>query len=249
MATVSVLPGGGASFLRRMAPLGLLCASLAHGQIAPNPGGPVVLTNSTSATITYVDTPVTQRVDNYSTTLVAVLNGTQVFSRTFPAAFTDPSVQAAIVQADAILSNAHATFGAPALTSSSSALQSSVTPPPSTVTCLQANSGHVGATGATTVTTVDTFGPATVPVGTCQSEIFNILSGQLDINVNTDFVFAFPRTIVTTNTFLTTSSYLISATGPATVPALSPLSFAALGLMLTALAAFLLGNSQHRVRS
>src|ERR1039457_3650023 len=59
----------------------------------------------------------------------------------------------------------------------------------------------------------DTFGPATVMVGDCQSDTFTILSGQLDINVNTDIVYAIPRNVVTTNTYLTTQVYVISGTG------------------------------------
>ena len=178
--------------------LGALCGGLAYGAVAPNPGGTVVTTNSTSATIGYVDTPVTQRVDLYSTTVVALQNGSQVFSQSFSVPFTDAAVQAAIVQANGILSGRGATFGAPALTTNTSVLQSSVITPPPTSTCL--SPGTNTATGATTVTTVDTFGPATVAVGDCQSDTFTVLSGQLDININTDIVFAVPRNVVTTNT-------------------------------------------------
>jgi hypothetical protein len=184
--------------------------------VAPNPGGSVVVTNSTTATIGYVDTPVTQRVDFYSTTLLALLNGNQVFSQTFLLPFGDAAVQAAIAQADAILAGGGATFGAPFLFSNMSALQSSVTTPPPTSTCLIESSIPLNshATGATAVTTTNTFGPAVVMVGECQSDIFTVLSGQLDINVNTDFVYAVPRNIVTTNTFLTTQTYEITGTTP-----------------------------------
>src|ERR1022692_3074608 len=202
-------------FSRRTAPavfsLGILCGGLAYGGIAPNPGGALVVTNSTTASISYVDTPVTQRVDLYSTTVVALQNGSQVFSQSFSAPFSNAAVQAAIVQANGILSGRGATFGAPALTTNTSVLQSSVTAPPPTSTCL--SPGTNTATGATTVTTVDTFGPATVLVGQCQSDTFTILSGQLDVNVNTDIVYAIPRNVVTTNTYLTTQTYLITGTG------------------------------------
>ncbi len=56
--------------------------------IAPNPGGSIVVTNSTTSSYIYVDTPVTDRVDNYSTTVLALLNGNQVFSETFSAPFS-----------------------------------------------------------------------------------------------------------------------------------------------------------------
>jgi hypothetical protein len=190
------------------------CASARATTIAPNPGGPVVVTNSTSATITYVDTSVTQRVDLYSTTLLALLNTNQVFSQTFALPFSDPAVQAAVAQADAILSGGGAIFGAPLLISNMSALQSSVTAPPPTSTCLIEGSipANPHVTGATTVTVTNTFGPASIMVGDCKSDIFNILSGQLDININTDIVYAIPRNIVTTNTFLTTQTYRITGT-------------------------------------
>src|ERR1039457_3083841 len=175
-------------FYGRCAPvvfiLGALCGGLAYGGVAPNPGGSTVTTNSTSATIGYVDTPVTQRVDLYSTTVVALQNGSQVFAQSFSVPFTDAAGQAAIVQANGILSGRGATFGAPALTTNTSVLQSSVITPPPTSTCLSP--------GTNTVT---------------------VLSGQLDININTDIVFAVPRNVVTTNTFLTTQTYLITGTG------------------------------------
>ena len=57
-----------------------------------------VITNSTSSSTSgYVDTPVTQRVDQYSTTIEAILNGgSTVYDQTFSAPYSDPSVQAAI---------------------------------------------------------------------------------------------------------------------------------------------------------
>ena len=236
-------------FSRRTAPavliLGILCCGLAYGGIAPNPGGAVVTTNSTSATIGYVDTPVTQRVDLYSTTVVALQNGSQVFSQSFSAPFSDAAVQAAIVQADGILSGRGATFGAPALTSNNSVLQSSVTAPPPTYTCLQAES--IGTlTGVQTVAGTTTFGPATINVGDCQSDTFTVIAGQSDINVNADNGFAVARNVVTTNTFLTTQTYVITGTGGTAgtaavgAPALSGWGLAGLALLLAGAGTLLL---------
>jgi hypothetical protein len=233
-------------FSRRTAPavliLGILCCGLAYGGIAPNPGGAVVTTNSTSATIGYVDTPVTQRVDLYSTTVVALQNGSQVFSQSFSAPFSNAAVQAAIVQADGILSGRGATFGAPALTSNNSVLQSSVTAPPPTYTCLQAES--IGTlTGVQTVAGTTTFGPATINVGDCQSDTFTVLVGQEDVNVNTDNGLAVARNVVTTNTFLTTQTYVITGTGGTAAvgaPALSGWGLAGLALLLAAAGTLLL---------
>ena len=221
--------------------------AIGFAAVAPNPGGSVVVTNSVTATIQYVDTPVTQRVDNYSTTITAKLNNQVVFSQTYPAQYSDPTVQNAVAQADAVLSGSGAAFGAPVLATTNTALQSSVTvPPTTTITCQQAfnGSGVVAfATGVTTVTTTNTFGPDTIGVGQCRSDTFTILSGQLDINVNTDFVYNVPRNIVTTNTFLTTQTYNITGTTTAPPPTPIPPSWT-----LLALGACWIGFSQMRAR-
>jgi hypothetical protein len=229
--------------------LGILCGGLAYGGVAPNPGGALVVTNSTTATIGYIDTPVAQRVDLYSTTVVALQNGSQVFSQSFSAPFSNAAVQAAIVQADGILSGRGATFGAPALTSNNSVLQSSVTAPPPTYTCPQAES--IGTlTGVQTVATITTFGPATINVGDCQSDTFTVLAGQTDINVNTDNGFAVARNVVTTNTFLTTQTYVITGTGGtaavAGAPALSGWGMAGLALLLAGAGTLLQRRSSSR---
>lgn len=81
--------------------------------VAPNPGGSVVTTNSTTSyTVGFADTPVTQRIDQYSTTIEAILNGgSTVFSQTFSLPFGDSTVQAAVAQADAILAGDGASVG------------------------------------------------------------------------------------------------------------------------------------------
>jgi hypothetical protein len=196
----------------------LLCASAcvftpADASVAPNPGGSSVVTNSTTATISYVDTPVTNRVDEFSTTLLSFLNGSEISSQTFLFAFSDPTVQSAVTQADAILTGDGASFGAPILNSSVVALLSSVTIPPPTYTCMDVSNGSpppgTSVTG-TTVTLVDTFGPATINVGECLGDTFTVLAGQLDINVNTDIQYSIAQTVVTTDTYLTTATYEIN---------------------------------------
>jgi hypothetical protein len=181
--------------------------------VAPNPGGSFVTTNSTTATITYADTAVTDTVDDYSTTLLALVNGSQVSSVTLLAPYSDPTVAAAIATADGILTGDGATFGSPSLLSSTSVLQSSVvTPPSESYTCETAE-----ATGSTyitgyTVTTPGIFGPATITVGDCNSESFFVLAGQLDINVNTNNAFTIPVETVTTDTYLDSATYEIAGT-------------------------------------
>ena len=226
---------GRISALALLGVIGVVCFSgYARAGIVPNPGGSVVVTNSTTETITYIDTTVTQRVDAFSTTLRGLLNGNPVFSQTYSAPFSDPAVQAAVTQADSILSGAGASFGGPKLITNNSVLQSTVTTPPTTYGCVEALSSLPPGTtlvGIPTVTTVNTFGPNTVAVGTCSLNTFLIASGQLDVNVNTNFVYSVPRNIVTTNTFLPTQSYDSLGTGsPTSVPEPSPAALVFLGL-------------------
>jgi hypothetical protein len=92
-------------------------------------------------------------------------------------------------------------------------LQSSVvTPPSESYTCETAE-----ATGSTyitgyTVTTADTFGPATITVGDCNSDSFFVLAGQEDVNVNSDNAFIIPVETVTTDTYLDSQTYEIAGT-------------------------------------
>lgn len=222
-------------FFHALAATLCVCGLPLDAAIVPNPGGSVVVTNSTSATISYMDTPVTNRVDNYSTTVTAFLNGSQVFSQTYAAAFGSPTLMAAVMQANSILTGDNATFGGPQLIFNNSMLVSSILTPPPTFTCLTVPSTFV--TGATSTTTVNTFGPATIPVQDCQQDTFLVLSGQLDINVNTDIVYSVPRNIVTTNTFLTTQTYDILGTTTTTSESPEPATWTLLaaGLALIAL--------------
>ena len=205
----------------------LLAAALAQAAIAPNPGGKVVVTNSTSSSYVTVQTPVTQQVNQYSTTLKAILNGSQtVFQQTYTVAFSDPAVQAAVSTADAILTGDGASPSAPAQTSTSTVLQST-----------QVSNGPIvqstTATGNSTVTDTYTFGPATIMVGDNQSDTFTVLSGQEDVNVNTDTEYYAYQNVTTTNTYLTTQTYTISGTAAAVSATPAPASWL---LMLTGLA-------------
>ena len=205
----------------------VVAAALAQAAIAPNPGGQSVITNSTTSSYVTVQTPVSQQVNQYSTTLKAILNGSQtVFQQTYAVAFSDPAVQAAVSTADAILTGDNASPSAPAQTSTSTVLQSS-----------QVSNGPIvqssQATGNTTVTDVVTFGPATIMVGDNQSDTFTVLAGQEDINVNTNTEYYAYQNVTTTNTYLTTQSYTISGTAAAVSATPAPASWL---LMLTGLA-------------
>src|SRR5581483_1948354 len=167
-------------------------------------GGPLVITNSTTATIQYTGAPSSKRVDKYSTTVCAQLNGTVVFSQTLPAAFSDPTVQAAVAQADSILQTNKATFGPPVPGTATTVLQSSIATNPSNPTCDDLIAGAGVPAGVVVNSSVITFGPDTINVGTCKDEIFNIIEGQEDININSDTTYYVQGSVVTTNTFLTT---------------------------------------------
>jgi len=219
--------------------------------VAPNPGGSEVVTNSTTATITYADTAVTDTVDDYSTTLLALVNGSQVSSVTLLAPYSDPTVAAAIATADGILSGDGATFGSPSLFSSTSVLQSSIIIPPSepSYSCLAAEAAYssfpTGTTASATVTETTTFGPAAITVGDCNSESFTVLAGQTDINVNTNNGFTIPVETVTTDTYLDSATYEIAGT-KALAPGVTP-EPASVELVLSGLTA--LAWCRRRVRS
>ncbi len=194
----SVLLLTGAAFLTTIVGI-----SSARAQtIATNPGTALVVTNSTQSTFVNVDTPSTQTVNQFSTTIDATLNGgASVFDQTFALQFSDPTVQAAVTEADAILTADKATFGAPVPTSNITALESSLITDVTGTPVLDGNQ---------IVTTTTTFGPATIFVGENQSEIFNVIAGQTDINVNANNEFDVPVSVITTNTDLTTQDYLIN---------------------------------------
>ena len=194
--------------------------------LVANPTGNTVITYSYTNDPTFVNTPLSQTVNQYRTTLTALLNGgTTVFQQTFAVAFSDPPVQNAIAQADAVLTSDGATFGSPVLTLNSTTLQSSVvsyvaTSPtpnlPTLIGCFIA-SGAAGTCAGVTVrnnnSNTETFGPATVMIGPNYSDQFVVFGGQLDINVDQDFTYTVTQNAVTTNTYLTTQTYVIQGTG------------------------------------
>jgi hypothetical protein len=246
---------GNSSFTRgAVALLALLtvtaCLSTpAKADTAPNPGGAVVITNSTTSTFSYTDTAVTDTVDDYSTTLLALLNGSQVSSVTLLAPYSDPTVAAAITAADGILTGDGATFGSPSLLSSTSVLQSSmITPPYESYTCLGVGSGGslpAGTTNLFTNSTTSTFGPASITVGECNQDSFTILTGQLDININTNNQFTIPVETLTTDTYLDSATYEIAGT-KTLAPGVTP-EPASVELVLSGLGA--LAWCRRRVRS
>ena len=181
------------------------CSSASPPCITPNQGGKNVITNSTTSSYVAQDTVVSQQVNQYSTTLKANIGSQTVFEQTYAGAFSDPAVQAAVSAANAILTADRATPGSPVQTSSSSALQGSQSS--------YVLTGDTTATGTPTVTDTYIYGPVAIPVGANQSEVFLVLAGQEDVNVNTNTEYFADRSVVTTDTYLTTQTYTIQGTG------------------------------------
>jgi hypothetical protein len=125
-------------------------------------------------------------------------------------------------------------------------LQSSVvTPPSESYTCESAEATGTTYETGSTVTTADTFGPATITVGDCNSLSFFVLAGQEDANVNTNSAFTIPVETVTTDTYLDSATYEIAGT-KAVAPGVTP-EPASAELVLSGLGA--LAWCRRRVRS
>ncbi len=233
--------------------------------VTADPGGAVIVTNGWVVDPATANVPpAIQIVNQYQTTLEAVLDGGAVaFQQTFNAPFSDPSVQNAILQADSLLASGGDSFGAPALTSTT--LQSSVssfsptldpsairacylagplTPFPTlaggTFNCMGVTVTFIGYDSSFGLATTSTFGPVTIMTGAQDSDEFDVLPGQLDINSN--LYYTYTTNPVTTNTYLTSQSYEINGTAAATVsavpkPATFFLTSLALGLIVLMIAA------------
>jgi len=126
-------------------------------------------TFSTAAIETIIDTPVTQQVDAYSTTLIAQMEGGPVlYDQSFLVPFADPTFQSAIGTAESLLTGAGAvSFLGPTLTSSTNTLSST------TNTVQTGESGClICETPNVSFTTTEYIGPQTIDVGdfgVCQS--------------------------------------------------------------------------------
>jgi hypothetical protein len=179
--------------------------------------------------------------NNFSVTILAILNGNQtLYNQTFAQPFGDAGVQQAVSTAQSILQGAGGTnLSGPTLASSNTAMQSSVqsttetsrsavigavavstTVGPATIDRLQfpgdAAIGTGGLNLGTTLGTGDAFNPALLAL-LSSTPLFGafgdqLAGGQVDVNVNTELDLTIFRNIVTTNSFLTSETYIISAT-------------------------------------
>jgi hypothetical protein len=164
-------------------------------------GGHNTTTYTTSTKNIYETTyvPVSQSVDQYSTEIKALLNGsTVVYDQTLTLAFADPAVQAAVQAALAALAANNADLGAPVLTAPTTSLLSSVT----------ADADPLVTTNVSFATTLY-IGPQTIMIGDNQSQLFPIPPGSQDFDTLVTSDISSLINVVTTNTYLTTQSYLL----------------------------------------
>jgi uncharacterized protein (TIGR03437 family) len=165
--------------------------------------------HSTSSKIVDVVTPadVTQQVNTFQVELKARMQGGAfLFDQTYNAALSDPTVQAAITQAESVLTAAGAaSFAGPTQLSSTSSTTSA--------------SSTANTTTATNVTlSVTTYiGPQTIFVGDNQSMPLSIVPGGQDIDTLYTEELFITQTTTTTNTTLTSQVYEIDGVpaGPA----------------------------------
>jgi hypothetical protein len=84
-----------------------------------------------------------------------------------------------------------------------------------------------------------TFGPNSIAVGDNLGDLFLVLAGQEDINVNTENFYATDRNAITTSTYLTTQTYDIDGTTTtSTVPEPGSWLMGGAGLLACMLAAW-----------
>ena len=217
---------------------------------AANPGGTYIVTSSNFNHTQYADTPVSLTDHTYATTVDALLGGGSVFDMTFALPYADPTVQAAVAQADALLTADGAAFGAPALASS---LLTSLGSQTSTVQTGETNDSiglrNDGSLLGPVISTASfgpgTIGPVSGPPGNGSIEdplhplYFFVDAGQTDVNITSGVTFTIAQTVTTTTTDLLTQKYTITGAPRAANAVPEPSSFAllALGLLPAALRA------------
>ena len=235
----------------------------------------VTATASLAEVDTILTTPVTQRVDTFSTELRArMVTGGFLYDQTFAVAFSDPAVQAAITTAKGVLTGAGAvSFNGPFQFSNSQSLVSS-----------NANTVINNTALSQSILNTEVFvGPQTISTGNfglCQSYTldgsghpvpagcvadtppkfppfpgpfpftsFSIVPGGVDVDTLALQLVTINQTTTTTNTFLTTQVYEVDGfpQGVTATPAPPTLMLGLIGL--TFVGAFLARQRFARSRS
>ena len=173
--------------------------------IAANPGGTVVVTNSPETVTAYNDNVTTNATHDYATEVQAVLNGsTVIYDQSFNLPYSDPAVQASVMQAEAALANANAGSSMSVETASNLTALSS-----QTTTTQTGSSVPVQSISATYI-----FGPAIIgpntTVATFPGGYFDVLAFQVDTNINSVYTTTISRNVATTSTDLLTQQYTLS---------------------------------------
>jgi uncharacterized repeat protein (TIGR01451 family) len=164
--------------------------------------GTTIYTTSTWTIETNLTATVSQQATNFSTELIARLpNGTVVYDQTFNAAYSDPTVQAAVTLAAGDLTGAGATsYTGPTQTSFLQNLESS-----SSV----AVTNIIGTD--TSFATSLYIGPQTIMVSANQSEPYFVAAGQQDFDTLVTAVVT--NLVTTTNTSIYTNWSVYAMTG------------------------------------
>lgn len=183
----------------------LLAAAVQPAMAAVDGSGTNTTTYTTSTKNIYdISTEtVNQQINQYSIELIARMSGgSALFDQTFNVAYSDPTVQAAIVSAENVLTGAGAvSFTGPTLTSNSTNL--------------------TGETSNTVLNTLGTdvsyatttyIGPQTIMVGDDQYLSFTIPAGGIDFDTLITSVIHQAQITTITDTYLTSQVYDIIGT-------------------------------------
>jgi hypothetical protein len=195
---------------------GLFLAAPAHAGIF----GATTYTTDYYKTTTFQDTDSSQTVNDYQVTIEAILGGNNtVYDQTFDVPFTDATVQSGVLAAQAaLLGQGAGAITGPTLTSNVTAMENSSTNTVVTGSHVAVSSSqnivtHYTAPAEVTLHELAHPGDITDPLVT---KLFGPILGGQDINTSMAIVDTIDRNVITTDTFLTTQVYTLTANVAAT---------------------------------